>query len=211
MQGRSATLTDIANKVLHLLGEDSVTDISSPDTAAGKKLAVFLYDSIDEVQGSFYWHELIATEEITADATDHFDGRKRYALPANCLRPLGVRDGAGVTDLPETTLTRMAHEGADFYDVEANWLLTYGSEVEILYIKREDDPTQWTAELQNCVIHAAAANSAQAITDDPNITRNALEKYERLVRPRARRLQSKYKTNEAILPRGFRNLHVRMA
>lgn len=186
-----------------MLGEDPITNIASPDTKAGIKLKVHLYTSIDEVQGSFFWQELITTETITADATDHYDSRKRYALPANCLRPLGVRLQEGGSGLPSTTYTKLMQKSDELYDVEANWLLTYAESVDILYIKREDAPAEWTPELLNTIVHCAAVNAGQSITDDPQIVGNLLQKYEQLVKPRAKQLQSKYKTNDRELPRGF--------
>lgn len=208
MQSRASTITDVANRVLGLLGERPVTDITTPDTTGGEKLKVHLYDSIDEVQGSFYWQELIRYETITADATDHYDDRKRYALPANCLRPLGVR-GQGFNSFPSTTYSQLILDDAEAYSIENNWLLTYAEEVDIGYIVRSDDPTEWTPELLNCIVHCAAVNAGQAITDSPQIVVNILQKYEQLVMPRARRLQSMYKNNDRYLPRGFTYLAIR--
>jgi hypothetical protein len=204
MQGRATTLLDVFNKALGLLGEVPCTTLTpAPDTKAGIKMAVHLYDSIDEAQSCFYWHELITSELIVADATNHFDGRKRYALPDNCLRPLGVRLEGG-DGLPESAYTRLVAQESEYdYDVEGNFLLTSAESVSIVYIKRSDDPTEWTPELLRCIVHLAAANSAQAITQDSGIARNLLEKYEALVKPYAKRLQSKYKTNFTPLPVGF--------
>jgi hypothetical protein len=204
MQGRATNITEVANEVLGLLGEDPVTDITValPDTKAGIKLKVHLYTSIDEVQRSFYWQELTTPETIAADATDHYDGRKRYALPANCLRPIGVRFNDS-EPLPETTYSKLMEKSDDFYGVEGNFLITSAESVDILYIRREDNPTEWTSELQGCIVHAAAVNAGQSITGDPQIVSNVLQKYEQLVKPHAKRLQSIYKTNDRELPRGF--------
>lgn len=203
MQGRATTLVDVFNKALGLLGEPPVTTIDPPDTKAGIKLAVHLYDSIDEAQSCFYWHELITSELIAADATDNHDGRKRYPLPDDCLRPLGVRlEGGG--GLPESAYTRLVARESEYdYDIEGNFLLTGAESVSVVYIRRSDDPTEWTPELLRCIVHLAAANSAQAITQDAGIAQNVLQKYEALVKPYAKRLQSKYKTNSTLLPRGF--------
>lgn len=210
MQSRAADITAVANKVLGLLGEDPTTDITvaNPDTAAAIKLKVHLYDSIDEVQSSFYWQELIKAETITPDTEDHYDGRKRYALPDDCLRPLGVRCTEGAS-FPQTTYTQMAQDSDDYYQVEGGWLLTYAEGVDVVYITRDDNPTNWTAELLRCVVHCASVNAGQAITDDSQLVANLIQKYEQLVKPYARRLQSKYKTNERLLPRGFTNLSLR--
>lgn len=204
MQGRASNLVDVANLSLGLLGQPPITTLDpSADTAAGRKLAVFLYVAIDEVQRSFYWHELIKSKEIAAEAQDHFDGRKRYALPADCLRPLGVRL-EGESPLPESAFTQIVAQESEYnYDVEGDHLLTHAAGVHVVYIKRSDDPSEWTSELLDCIYHAAAVKAAQNITQDPGIVRNVLEAYEVMVKPRARRLQSKYKTTQTYLPRGF--------
>jgi len=204
MQGRAETLVDVANLSLGLLGQPPITTLDpSADTAAGRKLAVFLYVAIDEVQRSFYWHELIASEAIAAEATDHFDGRKRYPLPENCLRPLGVRL-EGDAPLPESAYTKIVAQDSEYdYQVEGDTLISHATDVHVVYIKRSDDPTEWTSELLDCIYHAAAVKAAQNITQDPGIVRNVLEAYEIMVKPHARRLQSKYKTTRTFLPRGF--------
>ena len=180
-----------------------MTTIDPPDTQSGVKMAVHFYDAIDEAQSCFYWHELITSAVIEPDETNHHDGRKRFALPDDCLRPLGVRlEGEG--DLAPTAYTKIvAHESEYDYDIEGNFLLAGSDEVSVVYIRRSDDPTEWTAELLRCIVHLAAVNAAQSITQDSGIVRNILEKYEVLVKPYAKRLQSKYKTNRTTVPRFF--------
>lgn len=201
MQSRLSTLTDVLNRSLGLLGADDVTDYASPDTEAGRKLKPWVLESIDEVQGSFLWQEIMTTTNIAKDGTDAYDGRSRFALPANCLRPLGFRHPTTV--LPETAFTQAFNLEENEYEIEGNWLFAYGDEIDLVYNKREDDPTNWTAELGRCIYHAIAVNGGQHVTSDARIVQNVLEKYERLVRPRARLLQSKYKANARFLPRGF--------
>ena len=204
MQCRAADLKDVLNFSLGLLGQQQVTTISpAPDTKAGIKLLTYLYVCIDAVQRDFFWHELITSALITANPVDHYDGRKRYALPDDCLRPLGVRlEGAG--GLPETAYTRLvAHESESHYDVEANFLITSAESVNVVYIKRSDDPTEWTSELLDCVYHSLAAKGGQYVTQDAEVVKNALQAYEIMIKPHAKRLQSKYKSTETYLPVGF--------
>jgi hypothetical protein len=202
MQGRLSTLTDVTNRALGLLGEDPITDYAAPDTDAGVKVKPWVLETIDEVQSSFLWQEIFTSTSISKDATDAHDGRQRYALPANCLRPLGFRNS--LTGLAETVLTHSLRAAGNAYDVEGNYLLTSGGDtIDLVYNKREDDPTKWTAELGRCIYHAIAVNAGQSVTSDSRIVMNILEKYEKLVRPRARLLQSRYKSNPDFLPRGF--------
>lgn len=204
MQGRANDLREVLNLGLGLLGEDPVTTIfPTPDTEAGKKLLRYLYVCIDAVQRDFYWHELITSTQITADATNHYDGRKRYALPEDCLRPLGVRlEGTG--GLPATAYTKLVAQESEYhYDVEANFLITGADSVNVVYIRRSDDPTEWTSELLDCIYHSAAAKAAQLIVQDAGIVQNVLQMFEVLIKPHARRLQSKYKSTERYLPVGF--------
>lgn len=205
MKGRSTSLLDIANKALGLLGEDSLTSIDPPDTEAGRKLMLFFYDSIDEVQSSFYWHELIEVVKVSDLDTNDDD---LPLLPEDCLRPIHVSEGA-FEDLPPTTFTRLLEQTSYRYRVEAGALITPATDANLYYIRRSDDPEEWTAELQRCVYHCAAVNASQLITQDSNIGRNILEKYEALVQPRARNLQSKYKNSGVKYPQRFNNNRIR--
>lgn len=204
MKGRSITLLEIANKALGLLGEDPITTLDPPDTEAGIKLLTFFYDSIDEVQSSFYWHEL--TAQVLIGELD--TANDLPMLPDDCLRPLGVLDG-GLEGLEPTTLTKMLEQSSYRYKVEGNALITPFTDGYLHYIRRSDDPTEWTAELQRCVYHCAAVNAAQLITSDSNIGSNILQKYEALVQPRARNLQSKYKNSGVKYPHRFTNNAIR--
>lgn len=161
------------------------------------------YVTIDEVQRSYFWHELVQSDTIAADGTDHFDGRKRYALPDACLRPLGLRL-EGDSPLPETAYTRrMSHESEYSYNVEANWIITDADSVNVVYLKRNDDPSKWTSELLDCIYYATAAKCAKLITQDAATIQFVHEMYQTIVNPQARTLQAKYKTDETLQERGF--------
>ncbi len=196
---------DVLNRALTLLGEKECTNWDSPSTGAGIKVKPWVLESIDEVISSFLWQEVMTSLDIEKEADLSPDGRSRFVLPSDCLRPLGYRYTGTEAGLPETAFTRMSGMGMDSndYEIEGNELLTYGDEITLVYNRREDDPTKWTSELGRCIYHAAAINSGQSVTSDARIVANVLEKYERLVRPRARLLQSKYKKNAQFLPQGF--------
>jgi hypothetical protein len=201
MQGRLTSLLDAANRGLGVLGSPPFTNWETPENAGGIKIKPWLLEAIDEVQGEYLWQEVMTTVTITADATKAFDGRDRFALPADCLRPLGFR--FPITTLPESALTKYFSMGENAYEIEGNWLLCYADEIDFVYNKRQDDPTKWTAELGRVIYHCAAVNSGQSITSDAKIVSNVLERYIKLVKPLARLLQAKYRTNAKFLPEGF--------
>ncbi len=201
MQGRLSTLLDVLNRALGVLGEKAETDYTTPTTAGGVNMKPWLLEAIDEVQGEYLWQEIMTTVTIAKDATDAHAGLHRFALPADCLRPLGFRFPTNA--LPSSALTQYLSTGENFYEIEGNWLLCYADSIDLIYNRREDDPTNWTAELGRCIYHCAAVNSAQSITSDAGITANVLERYIKLVKPLSRLLQAKYRTNAKFLPEGF--------
>lgn len=204
MPGRSTTITDIANLALSLLGEDAVTDIADPDTEAGVKLKRWLYQSIDEVQSEYLWRELKThVADVTPDATDHYDGRKRYALPSDCLRPLGFK----ITD-DSSALNPLVRQIGGYDDLEyeicGDFLITnMDSTIDIIYIQRNDTPTSWTPELERCVAYNVAIKTGQNITSDMGVVKNLIVYYQTRIEPKARRLQSHYKGNKKFLPRNY--------
>lgn len=201
MQGRLSTLLDVANRALGVLGAGVETNWDTPVTQQGIKVKPWVLEAIDEVQGEYLWQEIRDTVTIEAEEEKAHSGLSRFALPADCLRPLGFR--FPTDELPSSALTQYLEAGQNAYEIEGNYLLCYADSVELIYNKRSDDPTEWTAELGRCIYHCAAVNSGQSITSDSGITGNVLQRYIKLVKPLARLLQAKYRSNTKFLPEGF--------
>lgn len=195
MKSRAENLLAVANLSLGLLGEPPCTAWTPPDSKAGEKLSVFLPVAIDEAQSCFYWQELISHKVLSALPEAHYDGRYRFSLPDDCLRPMRIRMETGAEPLPETIFSRALECDQD-YEIEGGLLLSHLEGVRLVYVRRSDEPAQWSAELLRCIYHLTAVNAGQSITQDSGITRNVLEKYETLVKPYAKLLQSRYKTNK---------------
>lgn len=205
MTGRETNLLGILNLSLAHLGEDEVLSFESPDSEAGIKLKRFIYQSIDEVQSNYLWQELLSTKTLTADTTDYYDGRNRFPLPDDCLRPLGLRLTSTTVSHPYITFNQPE------YLVEGDYIITSADDADLFYIKRDDDPVNWTSELQRCVAMSAAIDAAYLITDEAGITKNLIQKFEQITLPRAKLLQSKYKRNRGKgMPEGFSNLYARI-
>lgn len=204
MASRATDLLYILNQTLFLLGEKkAITDFDDPETDAGIKAKHQLYEAIDEAQQQFFWQELCSTVDLVADGDLHYDGRTRFALPADCLRPLGARF-AGSSEL-----AYLYDEGQIAYDIEENFLIVGADEVALYYVKRSDDPTVWTPELARVVYTLLAANAALNITGSADIAGQVFAKYDQYVKPFAKLLQSKYRTSKRWMPRGFTNLLAR--
>lgn len=216
MQGSATTSLDVLNLALSTLGKDHCDSFDpslgiEPESVEGKKVARLFNKAIDDVQRDFYWHELITTEVIAADIIKSHDGRYRYPLPDDCIRPLGVRLPSDGETLIPTAYTRLIAQDSEYcYDIEGNFLLTgAGKDVagdftaEIVYIRRAISPADWTSELLDCIVAKLAADAALSVTGEYRLAQALKEDYRRTIRSDARRLQSKYKTNETRMPRGF--------
>ena len=203
MQGRALNLIDVLNLCLSKLGRDECQswqpDIGiHPETFDGQRMSRILLKVIDDVQRSYFWQELITTETIAAESTDA-TGLIKYPLPVNCLRPLGARC---------PTQPNVFTDFYDYYKVEGNYLLSYNEDIEIAYIKREDDPSKWTSELLDCIEAKAAADACMMILDDKVFRRELIKEYNQLTIQSAKRLQAKYKTNYSkYLPSGFVSIY----
>lgn len=208
MTGSAQTDVDVLNLALGLLGENPVNSFDPdgatiPETEAGEKMARFYKESRDEVQSSYYWQELVTTSTLSVASTSQDDlGRYLYDLPTDTLRPIGVLDGSTTAQSSTIYSIFQPQDSNVRYFIRGNQVVTYGSGADIFltYIKREADPSQWSAELLRSIYYNLAAVSAQAVTQNVDIARNVLEKYEVLVRPFAQMLQTKYKTNEPMMP-----------
>lgn len=329
MQGSATTSLDVLNLALSTLGKDHCDSFDpklgiEPESLEGKKVARLFNKAIDDVQREFYWHELITAKAVIADSVKSHDGRYRYPLPDDCIRPLGVRLPSDSETLIPTAYTRLVAQDSEYdYDVEGNFLLTgaasltpqpdamvvegsgvsvgdgtylrdenqfgreafsfldsifiqwdgmefwqisdkvantvyyylddnsltideaiagnplwssydlgylpvptvrratwadidaagiYRSavpllaevfEAEIVYLRRAASPADWTSELLDCIVAKLAADAALSVTGEYRLTQALKADYRMTIRSEAKRLQSKYKTNETRMPRGF--------
>lgn len=207
MKSRASTLLDVVNQALFLLGQDPITNFESPDDDAGVKVKAMLYEAIDEAQQSFFWQELNVVEEITVDGTAHYTGLNRFALPDDCLRPLGAKmvSESG----PDTGLEWMLQKNGPAYTIDGNWIVTSSDTMHLLYTKRQDDPAEWTPELLRVTYTLLASNAALYVTGSPDVSANLFQKLEQFTKPFAKRLQSKYVNADQWMPKGFTNLLAR--
>lgn len=202
MQGRSDDLLDVLNLSLGLLGEIAVTSYDDPDTEAGKKAKRFIEFTIDEVQRDYIFQELITVDTLSSAGESY-----HYAIPDDCLRPMGIR----LSSYGDPDLHPLLQATGSTYQVEGNEIITTSSNPELLYIKRNDDPTKWSSELEQLIVLKLAVNAGYLITDNTQLIQMLEAKYENLALPKAKQLQSKYKRKPAkYMPTGFENLLARL-
>lgn len=201
MSSISTDLKDVLNLSLGLLGEDAITDYDNPDSEAGIKMKRFMEFSINEVQRDYLWSELSTQIALVTSGVDY-----EYNLPADCLRPLGIRLNATSAEALHPFFTKLEQS----YVLEGGKLTTYASDPELFYIRSEVDPTKWSSEMEHCITLKLAVNAGLLVADNGGLVQMYEQKYEAMSLPRAKMLQSRKKTNVTkFIPEGFDNLATR--
>jgi len=206
MQGRSTSLLDILNLSLGFLGVDEVTDYDTPNSTAADKCKRFMLLAIDKIQRDYIWKELLTTETLVAVVDEPLN----YTIPSDCLRPMGAK-----LPLPSTPETWIGASVDLKYDVVGQDLvLNYETtdDVEMFFVRRDDDPTKWSSELEESIALCVAMRACFLVTDNQNLMQQLTGDLLSLTLPKARELQSKYAKNYAkLLPSGFSNLQARLS
>lgn len=205
MQGRSTTLLDILNLSLGFLGVDPVTDYDNTGSTAADKCKRFMLLAIDKMQRDYIWKELLTTEVLDVVVDEPFN----YSIPTYCLRPIGAK--LPTPTVPETWIGASVTLQYDVIgqDLVLNYETT--DDVELFFVRRDDDPTKWSSELEECVALCVAMRACFLVTDNPNLLQQLTGDLLSLTLPKARELQSKYaKSYPTYLPSGFSNLRARI-
>lgn len=204
MQGRSTSLLDVLNIALGMLGVDQVYDYNTTNSTAADKAKRFMLLSIDKMQRDYLWKELQTTQVLDKVIGDDY----AYVIPYNCLRPMGAK-----VDFGQPTTWLGAQQQMQ-YEVEGQELkVTFNTDepVELFFIRREDDPTKWSSELEECVALCVAMRACFLVTDNQALLDQLRGDLLQLTLPKARELQSKYARNyNRQLPSGFSNLRTRI-
>jgi len=206
MQGRSTSLLDILNLALGLLGCEPVDDYDDTGSKSADKVKRFIPMSIDKMQRDYIWKELLTTGILISV----LDKPRYYEIPSDCLRPMGAKiDLSG-----EEVQTWIGSTISMKYEVIGQELMiNYESDepVDLFYVRREDDPTKWSSELEECICICIAMRACFLVTDNQNLLQQLQQDLLALTLPKARELQSKYAKNYSKhLPSGFSNLQARL-
>ena len=180
-----ASKVDLANEALLLLGSNTITSFTDNDSNA-VLVNRFFPSERDAVLRSHRWNYAITTANIASLAdTPIIDWEYKFTLPTDpyCLRVLDVRTVTG--DI------RLDHE------IHGRELLTEESTVDITYIQRLEDTTQFDSLLYQALVFRMAWKLAFPIMRSHTVMGQMGQMYEAVVRE-ARTIDSQEGTPETI-------------
>ena len=176
---------DLANEALLLLGANKITSFTDNDSNA--VLVNRFYESErDALLRSHRWSCAITTANLASLAdTPIIDWEFKFTLPTDpyCLRVLDVRTVTGDIKLD--------------FEVQGRELLTEETAVDITYIKRLDDATQFDALLYQALVFRLAWKLSYPITRSNPVMQQMASMYDAVVRD-ARTIDSQEGTPEII-------------
>ena len=176
---------DLANEALLLLGANTITSFTDNDSNA--VLVNRFYESErGALLRSHRWSCAITTANLASLAdTPIIDWEFKFTLPTDpyCLRVLDVRTVTGDIKLD--------------FEVQGRELLTEETAVDITYIKRLDDATQFDALLYQALVFRLAWKLSYPITRSNPVMQQMASMYDAVVRD-ARTIDSQEGTPEII-------------
>ena len=176
---------DLANEALLLLGANTITSFTDNDSNA--VLVNRFYESErDALLRSHRWSCAITTANLASLAdTPIIDWEFKFTLPTDpyCLRVLDVRTVTGDIKLD--------------FAIQGRELLTEESAIDITYIKRLDDATQFDALLYQALVFRLAWKLSYPITRSNPVMQQMASMYDAVVRD-ARTIDSQEGTPEII-------------
>ena len=147
----AASETSICNLALQKLGAGRITDISEDSPNA--RTCSDCYEAMrDRELRAHRWSFAITRESLAADATDpSFGPAKQYTLPAGFLRLIEPDDSANYNTLD--------------WRIEGGKIVTdFTAPLEIRYIARVEDPTQFDALFVDALACRMALQMCEKIT-----------------------------------------------
>ena len=173
-----STVTDLANRVMSLIGEKLTTsDLSAETEFPWTLLSTVLYDTIRDTQTAFPWPELATyTNSLTIDSSfDNSDGAYpysyRYSLPDDYLRPIN-------------------EELYSYRIIGAYVYADVSSDLPFHYYKYSETVTAWSGSLYRAIIYRTALAVCMTITQSEKVYERLLAEYEKVVEPECFRVRS---------------------
>lgn len=140
-----ASLVEIFNRSLKLLGADVITDISE-DTKEAEACRTAWPTLRDSILRSHPWNCAIKRINLVQNVDEPLDDYKySYQLPTNCLRVINT--------FPESR-----------FSVEQNLILSNENELGIKYIFRQEDTTKYDPSLVEVFVYGLAAELCYQFT-----------------------------------------------
>jgi len=176
---------DLANESLLLLGANTITSFNDDDSNA-VLINRFYASERDALLRSHRWNFAIGNANLASlEATPIVDWEFKFTLPTDpyCLRILDVRTVTGDIYLD------FAIQGRELYTEE--------STVDITYVQRVEDPTQFDALFYQALVFRLAWKMAYPVTRSSGTMTLMGQMYDSVVRD-ARTVDSQEGTPEII-------------
>jgi len=187
---------DLANEALLLLGANTITSFTDNDSNA-VLVNRFFPSERDAVLRSHRWNCAITTKNLASLAeTPLMDWAYKFTLPTDpyCLRILDVRTVTG--DI------KLEHE------IQGRQLLTEEAAVDITYVQRLEDISQFDSLLYQALVFRMAWKLAFPIMRSHTVMGQMGQMYEAVVRE-ARTIDSQEGTPETIETHTITELRLR--
>ena len=158
-----ASVVDICNSALNLLGASTITTLTEDSKNA--RLCNQRYEPIrNRIFRSHAWNCLTKRVQLAQDsAAPVIEYSYQYTLPSDCLRVLKIHTGS--TDSIESSID---------YVVEGRKLKTNEGTVYLVYIGLDTDPNNYDTYLQEAISAGLAADIAYAVTNNATLANNYL-------------------------------------
>lgn len=158
-----ASLTDIANLSLDLIGDKTINDINNIKDPIAQLMKRQMDTTIKEVQTMVHWPELYSgdpndiSEALTLESiTDTYvgvDGQYQFILPADFLAVLETNSFPPNT-LPGQQDSRFT--SSPVWKLQNGFLIARVENFQLLYKRLDRNPAKWTSELTEMIYVALA-------------------------------------------------------
>jgi hypothetical protein len=192
--------TDICNLALAHLGESRIESLDE-DNVASRACSMHYAFTRDEVLRSHRWNFAVKRAVLSRLEEDPpFGYAAQYELPADCLRVLEV-NGSELGDVL-----------CGPYVIEGRRLLTDAAAVNLLFIRRAADVSQFDALFAQALALKLAVALSETIRGTTGKTAELMAAYERTVAPLARRVDANEgRRRKGLLPLNSPFVRMRMA
>lgn len=159
-----AALIDIVNRALGYLGAEPLVSLDQATPLAAKVKVVWPLVR-DDVLRDHPWNSCKSRVRLGQLATEPVFGfRYQYQLPADFLRLVDMDPADGR------------------YQVEGHWLLSNSPCLSIVYIRREENPQMYDAQLVAVLSVKLAAELAYGVTSSTSLAQSLEEMYQKKLR-----------------------------
>jgi len=158
-----ASIVDIANNALNILGASTISSLTE-DTKNARICNQRFENVRNRVFRGHPWNCLIKRVQLAQNSTAPvIEYTYAYALPSDFLRVLKIHNGTTdsvASDMP--------------YKVEGKNIITDEATVYLVYVSKDTDPNNYDSYLYEVLAYQLAADMAYGITNNATLAKNLL-------------------------------------